>query len=64
LLSKMSALTRPLSGMIWVAVLGAGAARNGRYRPEERARARPPKRSLHHDPKFNSVVLLLYQTTK
>ena len=42
LLSEVSALTRPRSGMIWVAVLGAGAARNGRYRPEEHARARPP----------------------
>ena len=29
LLSEMSALTRPLSGMIWVAVLGAGVKRGG-----------------------------------
>ena len=43
LLSEMSALTRPLSGMIWVAVLGAGVKRD---RPEEHARTRPKAQAL------------------
>jgi len=43
LLSEMSALTRPLSGMIWVAVLGAGVKR---ARPEEHARTRPRAQTL------------------